>query len=227
MPSPKSADAKVFIGAGDWCLRLARVLDFSITPSTIVTNEVDESERAELATIHGVMQTFEIGTLYDSAETDILRARISDTGGPYCAVIRETPRKNFEAGPVKLLAMPESASQTDAITSSLSLPEYGRHLYGTGTLSVTPFNLTDGDESQAIGNLSSGQHILVIVESLANGPISLVVAGRTRQFNTPAVHNPGPLTGNVNGASITASLSSGESIQGYVLVGSQQELPDG
>ena len=232
---PKTArtiDIALVLGGADWAVALSKVLDLGITGDASPSNQAYLGRLDEAATVHVVGQTFEIGTIYASDESDAIRTHIDDAVDPWIAVVSPTADLlSFEAARVSLGALPEAAPPDDVITGTLSLPIASRGYYGTGSLSVTPFTLTAGSGSVTIGDLPLGAEVflLVLEETVAATSIDMVVGAVAAPVPGVSVRKLATFPTAVTGAVVTTTtpLTGDVRIAGYILVGQGQEVGGG
>ena len=209
-----------------------KILDMSIGGNTSPTNQAFLGTPDEEATIHGVGQVFEIGTLYDGGDSDTLRSHIADDADIWIAVISPTDDLvSWEAAPASLNALPETAPPDDAITDTLSLPISGRACFGVGVDSVKRFSFEAGARSTPLGDIPVGACVLLIVDSASVGAASfnLTVGAKASTVAGPGIRKVEAFTVAVSGATVetTTGLAGAEKISGYVLLGQEQEVPVG
>ena len=231
VPTTRTFDLSVFIGAGSWIQQLTRFQSGSVTGSTPGTSrEPVLGVQEEEASIHSVKQVFAFASLQDSAETDVLVAHAMDIPDPWCAVVHDKGvLSNFEIARGNMGALPKSRPAADARRLTLSIPHSGREHYGVGDMSVARFEFDSGNDSQGIGNLTPDHSLFLLIDQADVNAFAIEVGGVSVNYTSEGIHQLDALTANQNNARVeTATVLSGQNkITGYVLVGQPQALPTG
>ena len=226
----RTVDIVVAMGTTEWIVVPDKILDLSIAGEASPTNQAFLGVPDEGASLHGVSQTFEIGTLYDGESSDALRSHIADDADMWVAVISPTADLvSWEAAPTPLTSLPETAPPDDAITNTLSLPISDRACYGVGDDAVTRFELSAAASSVAIGVIPAGAFALLIVdaESVAATDFNITVGGQSHTLAGPGIRKLAPYASAQPTAvvSTTTPLTGATTISGYVLIGQEQAVP--
>ncbi len=217
MTTSKTVDADVYVGGPSVLTEITDILEVTIAPANSITNEARLGSRDEEASIHSAGVTVSLSSMYDGAQTDALRmaqgqervfALVSDAG--------------WEVYPIEVPGMPKNASQTEPLTTELSMGQSGRGMYGLGR--GADVNTSDSTTL----DLSGGNELYLIVTAVTGNPTGITLGKSTDIVSVPArvgIHKlTVPADGAASDSAFTLTGGSSPSLTGVALIGTEQPL---
>ena len=223
MATSKTADSRIFVASSTSILELTNVLNWSVNGVTSISNEAMLGTRDEEASVHSAGVNIEIGTMYDTAQVDSLRALAGE--GRQIVIMTEN---GWETYPVDMPDLGQEAGGTSPLTSSLTVPQRARGRYGSDRIAVAV-----RQNAAAVSVNLDGQSVVQVLITA----IGSTTATNCRFTNSGNHQNVAYRVGlqrvtiptNVQNAAATFNVNdaSDVSVTGFILLGSDQPLATG
>lgn len=229
----RTHDAHLYFDSGSEMIELNNVLGLTVNGELATSRESYLGEEYEQASVHAAGGGVTFSTLYATSGFDALvlnAASTPNTETDFLILCPEAPA-SWQLIPVSWPRPSYSAPEADAITRPWNLQRRGRGTYGTR---ITPFDQTNTSASTIASSFgpTGGNKAAIVITSITGTATSISIAGRT---GVPVYSNAGQRRPGIRpfdvasgaAANLTLAFGGASRIQGFVLQGQEEVLPNG
>ncbi len=203
-------------------------LGAGISGQVTTSTEAILGDEWEQASVHAQGQSVQFSTVYDVADLDAALSTIFGSGAlspddQWCLFVSDKPPTSWELLPVDLHTPGRDAPETDAITRPWSGMVRGRGYFGTGVAKFDEDTTSLGISS--LDGTAVDDAVIILVVTAASGvtEVTLTDTVDPRHVEGFQVFEDTSAAADL----VLGVTGTGETFEGYVLVGRRKELPDG